>query len=144
MTEFFNQYFYEKDNKYSVIIEDNGLVSYAYLLFNDEVIGDVWINNKTNDSSKQVDFTDVSQMPFMNPIENISNIYMNISINYNNIGLHWRLSSNKIKVLIFLESEIIVALEDGAKPGWSNIVINNSPVANKLNNEKINQIVGQI
>jgi len=45
MNEFYQQYFCPYDEKYSVIIEDNGKVSYAYLLKLKNIIGDVGIHS---------------------------------------------------------------------------------------------------
>ena len=50
MAEFFDQFFYNETDKHSLIIDDNGKVSYAYLLAGEEIIADVWlrIQNRTS------------------------------------------------------------------------------------------------
>ena len=37
--------FRSPDPRYSVVIEDDGRVAYAYLLHDDEIVGDVWLYN---------------------------------------------------------------------------------------------------
>lgn len=42
---YFKQFFCSTEPEYSVVIEDDDKVCYAYLYFNKEIIGDVWLYN---------------------------------------------------------------------------------------------------
>ena len=67
MSNFFEQIFCTHCKDYSVIIEDDGRVCYAYLYFKFSVIGDVWMYNQSPSPIKTEWIKD--QMPFLNPIE---------------------------------------------------------------------------
>jgi hypothetical protein len=56
----------EFDSNYSVLIEDDGRVAYAYLMEYGDVISDVWLYNHTQ-AIKVVDWNN-QQMPYLNPI----------------------------------------------------------------------------
>jgi len=51
---------------YSVVIEDDGKVAYAYLLNKDEIVSDVWLYNQRQ-TPEQPEWTEKSRMPFLNP-----------------------------------------------------------------------------
>jgi len=131
MSEFFLQLFCDLNESYSLIIEDDGQVTYAYLLKDEEIIGDVWLYNQ-KESPLQVDWRDVEKMPFLNPKEFIKE---NISpiINENEIKLDWHVLNNGETVKevdIFINEKLIAKLAPGYKPGWSKTVVKSGPLAN--------------
>jgi hypothetical protein len=70
MSEFFLQIFCDLNIAYSVIIEDDGRVAYAYLMKDENIIGDVWLYNQL-DAPENTNW-DHKKMPFLNPIEFIA------------------------------------------------------------------------
>ena len=130
MSEFFLQAKCHFDSYYSVIIEDNGRVAYAYIMEGEDCIGDVWLYNQQeapidSDWSKQ-------EMPYLNPME-----YLNIDARVSpikgksEIYLEWAesLSDGTIEVSIYLQEKFIAQITSGSKPGWSTLVIKDGPLA---------------
>lgn len=134
MKEYFKQFFYNKDENYSVIVEANSKVCYAYLLSNDEIIGDVWLGNQIP-ISNEIDFSDPSQMPFPNPEEYLLNPKELIE-DFEPILIDWEIFSSTKKVIVYFHNDTKVMLKEGAKPGWSNKVKKSGPLAKVIKNEK--------
>lgn len=128
MTTFFKQFCSSVDKCFSIIIEDDGRVAYAYLLKDKELIGDVWLYNQAP-SPKKVDWQK-GKMPFLNPEEFIISDYkLKPIMNESEVRIDWIFNLNKIRAYIHIHNECIALLEEGAKPGWSRIVVKNGPLA---------------
>ncbi|TDQ09202.1 hypothetical protein [Pedobacter metabolipauper] len=128
MTEFYNQFFCEDNPQYSVTIEDDGKVAYAYLFKDSGIIGDIWLYNQ--DPTPEITSWNKHDMPFLNPKEYIKyNIEPIISVN--EINLSWSiLENNDIdEVLIYINNKLIAKLTPGSTPGWSTCVLKNGPLA---------------
>lgn len=69
MTQFYTQLFSDQCHEFSVIIEDDGRVCYAYLLLRQEIIGDVWLYNQSATPIQTA--WNREDMPFLNPVEYI-------------------------------------------------------------------------
>lgn len=130
-TAFFDQFFCEANNDYSVIIEDNGRVAYAYLLQGDNITGEVWLYNQQATSEEPE--WDKEKMPFLNPPvfikENIPPV-----LNSEEIKVDWTLSEEMTfdKVLIFIRHKLVAMLTIGSTPGWSLLVSKDGPLAKKM------------
>ena len=132
MNEFYQQYFCPYDEKYSVIIEDNGRVSYAYLLKLKNVIGDVWLYNKKENPDK-VNWKCINEMPFLNPKEYID-FEKKISpiVESSDVHLSWKYSDDLEEVNIFIKNGLIAILKPQSCPGWSYFVKKDGPLAKKI------------
>ena len=130
MKEYFKQFFCDTDVKYSFIIEADGKVCYAYLLHNNKIVGDVWIGNQVAQNDEH-DFSDPSLMPFLNPKEYLFTSHELIK-EFEPISISWDISFNHKRVTICFSDNIIVRLEEGVYPGWSNRVIKNGPLAKTI------------
>jgi len=127
MTEFYDQFFCECNVEYSIIIDDDGRVAYAYLYKGNDIIGDVWLYNQAATPI----FTHWNQedMPFLNPKEYIKDEIDPI-LNTNEVKLEWSVSNNRIQsVLIFIRKNLVARLEPGSTPGWSKCVSKDGPLA---------------
>ena len=130
MSEFFLQAKCHFDSYYSVIIEDNGRVAYAYLMEGEDCIGDVWLYNQ-QEAPKDSDW-DKQELPYLNPAE-----YLNKDTRISpikdkgEIYLEWAesLSDGTIEVSIYLKEKFIAQIITGSKPGWSTLVIKDGPLA---------------
>lgn len=131
MTEFYKQFFCETNQSYSLIIEDDGRVAYAYLLLNEEIIGDLWLYNQ-EETPTVSDWSNPDNMPFLNSqqfiLRNIEPI-----LNEDNLDLAWKeTKENEFEVLIHIHGELIGRIELGATPGWSAVVAKDGPLAKKM------------
>lgn len=128
MTEFYDQQSCELNEDYSVIIEDDGKVAYAYLLNEDDIIGDVWLYNQAT-SPLSVNWVP-EDMPFLNPKEFVKEEVIPI-VDGSELQLKWSLSNDLTlkEVLIYINNKLIAKLTSGSTPGWSTVVTKDGPLA---------------
>ncbi|MBC8045942.1 MAG: hypothetical protein H7Y00_04055 [Fimbriimonadaceae bacterium] len=129
MSEFFDQFFFDKAPIYSIIIEDDGRVAYAYLLKNGDIVSDVWLYNQLeapiNSEWKK------SDMPFLNPQKFLQDVSILPILDLNEVNIKW-INSEFNKLLfadIYIREKFIARLKEGLKPGWSAIVKLDGPLA---------------
>jgi hypothetical protein len=130
MSTFLQQISCEFDDNYSVLIEDDGRVAYAYLLEYGDVIGDVWLYNQ---EAAPTDSNWANQSsPYLNPAEYLDKGAAIAPIkNEKEVRCEWTESLNdgSIEVGIWLRDKFIAQVSAGSKPGWSVLVIKNGPLA---------------
>lgn len=131
MSTSFEQYFYEHDPSFSLIIEIGHEVGYANLLSHTAIVGDVWICNRI-EIDDAVNFHNQKSMPFLNP-----NSYCKVPAtkweNFVPIRINWESAvSDQIGVWLEFQNGVKVRLETGKKPGWSNAVCKDGPLAQLL------------
>ena len=131
-TEFFDQFFCEANNDYSVVVEDDGRVAYAYLLHGDDIIGEVWLYNQAP-TPKEPEWNSKEKMPFLNPDgfikENISPI-----LDSEELKVDWKLSKeiDIDEVSISIRDKLVAMLARNSTPGWSLLVSKDGPLAKKM------------
>ena len=130
---YFNQFVAEGHENFSIVIEDDGNVCYAYLLDGDEIIGDVWLYNQSP-TPEFVDWNDSLSMPFLNPKVYVDeSIEIEVFTDNSNIYLNWNFKEEKLEsVSIYLENKLIAILKPSCKPSWSSLVKKDGPLALKL------------
>ena len=131
MSEFYKQEFCEANQKYSVIIEDDDRVAYAYLLCEREIIGDVWLYNKIS-TPATANWKDFNEIPFLNPKEFEYEKIAPILIN-DKLDIEWELTPEMdlLRAKIYIRLKLIAILAPNFKPGWSCIVTKDGPLALK-------------
>ncbi len=132
MTEFFLNITCPQNGRYSVVIEDDGRVAYAYLRDGEDIIGDIWLYNQSpSHLETKWEFDD--ENPFLNPQEFIKE---NIAplLNGDEVDLTWRLSDDEAlqEVEVIIRNKLIVKLWPGSCPGYSNFVIKDGPLGKVL------------
>ena len=118
------------DNYYSVVIEDDGRVAYAFLMEGEDSIGDVWLYNQ-QEAPKDSNW-DKQQLPYLNPEE-----YLNKEVRVppikdkSEVYFEWNesLSDGSIEVSIYIRDKFIAQIITGSKPGWSTLVVKDGPLA---------------
>lgn len=136
--EFLEKYICQYDNRYSFVIDADGKVANAYLLFEDNIIADVWLNNQVK-IEKELSFANQLELPYCNTLEFISSTHENNVLNFSPLNIIWKIdkSQNIIGVLISFEGEVYNILEVNSKIGWSNIVSKDGPLAKKMTDDKV-------
>jgi hypothetical protein len=117
---------------YSVIIEDNSEVAYAYLLSNDEIVGDVWLFN--HKISEITEWNNPDEMPFSNK-KNFIDLDKHHAISKKIVNLEVKvieIENNDIIACIYDNDVLISTLKHGSSPGWSALVIKDGPLARQL------------
>jgi len=129
MSEFYLQVHCEFDSYYSVIIEDDGRVAYAYMYWGEDIVGDVWLYNQA-ETPKETIWVE-EEMPFLNPAE-----YLKPNINIipikdaSELRCEWTENSDGlIEMEILLRGKFIAGIAAGSKPGWSAWVVKDGPLA---------------
>lgn len=111
---------------YSVIIEEYNKTVYGYMLFNDDILADVWLRNIGNTPVEE-EWTYAEAMPFKNSTayskENM------IDIEFNKLWVSWFLENSIVTALIYQNNHVIGILKDGFKPGWSYNAKKDGPLA---------------
>lgn len=126
---YFKQFFCSTEPEYSVVIEDDDKVCYAYLYFNKEIIGDVWLYNNV-ESPAEPEWASRENLPFLNPVQFVSENLTpfdegsDVIVDWSNV--------NGIVATIFVTSRRIAKLSGGAFPGWSSLVSQDGPLAKKM------------
>lgn len=126
--EYYKQFFNTKANKHSIIIEDNNYVAYAYLLYNNDIISEVWLYNKGE--LKYNNWDNISEEDF--PLQNLeSYIDKNIApiIDDSEIEVKWFAVNNIVIVHIFIRNELTAIMKSNNKIGISLLVNTNTPIA---------------
>jgi hypothetical protein len=126
------QIFCPYNDKYSIIIEDDEKVCYAYLLVDKDIVGDVWLYSR----GKAPDTTEwkTENMPFLNPLQfvDLEKVLHPIT-SPDKVELTWHMEENQLKeVQIHVRGELIAKMTIGSKPGWSSAVKADGPLAKKM------------
>lgn len=130
MSKFYKQIFCDGDLKYSVVIEDNGRVAYAYLLYEKEIIADVWLYN-SQAAPEQAPWLTEKDMPYENPKEFVK---VDATINPikidDDVEMECSFENSKLhSVYILIRKEKIAMMKPGSKPGWSTLASIDGPLA---------------
>lgn len=134
MTEFFKQFFCEKNEEYSVIVEDDGKVAYAYLYQNSDILGDVWLYNQ--ELTPEEAMWHQEDMPFLNPKEFVKKNISPIS-EEDEVEIRWHMKDGKelVYLTISIHGEIVAKMTHGAMPAWSSLVLKDGPLALVLHDD---------
>lgn len=130
MSQFLAQISCEFDENYSVLIEDDGRVAYAYLLEYGDLIGDVWLYNQ-DDAPTDSNWANQSS-PYLNPAEYLSKEAPIAPIkSENEIRCEWTETpgDSSVEVGIYMRDKFIASIASGTKPGWSALVVKDGPLA---------------
>ncbi len=115
------------DGRRSVVVEDDGRVAYAYLLQEEQIVGDVWLYNVAQ-TPDEVDWKDRAAMPFLNPKSFCSSMPMNRLRSTSKVECRWR----PIGADIVVDDILVARIDHGSKPGWSGGAAKEGPLAKPL------------
>lgn len=109
----------------AVVLDDDGRVAYAYLLENENVVGDVWLYNVV-DSPESPEWPDPSNAPFLNPKDFCkTNEKLSRLDDESAVTCGWFEGG----VDVSIEGRWVARLVRGAKPGWSLLAAKRGPLA---------------
>lgn len=123
----------DESSGYSVVMEDNGRVAYAYLLNSDgKIVGDVWLFNRV-DAPLEPEWTDPDKAPFANPADYAKEIGGHHAFECSDFDIVWgRMPNGAVKATINHEGFCHAILGEGTKPGWSILASKDGPLAKAM------------
>lgn len=130
MSIFCTQINCEFDPHYSLKIQDDGRVAYAYLYEGEDIVGDVWLYNR--EEPPQTSFWLPEDRPFLNPKEYLTaNAAIKPITNESELRCEWTESKDTglIEAAIYIRDKFIASVAVGDKPGWSVLVSKDGPLA---------------
>lgn len=127
---YFEQFFPVDSNGFSIIIEDDGLVAYAYLLKDEEIVSTLWLYNVGKTLYNNWENLDKHDLPFQNLDYFISKQIESIK-SKNDINIKWVIEKNYTRSYIFIFNELIGFLDSTTPIGYSLLVTEDGPLANK-------------
>lgn len=117
---------------YSIVIDDDDRVVYAYLLQDERIISDVWLYN-WGPAPAEPEWRDPSKMPFANPKGYSSESALSPTIESEHVKAVWIQDGSGLnRVDLFINDELFAVLKPGAKPGWCRNASKNGPLATML------------
>src|SRR5215217_130616 len=128
MPTFSAQIICEFDTNYSLKIQDDGRVAYAYLYESEDIVGDVWLYNQQE--PPQTSFWLPEDRPFLNPKEYLTaNAAIKPITDETELRCEWTKSKNTglIEAAIYIRDKFIASVAVGDKPGWSVLVSKDGP-----------------
>ena len=133
LTDLFFDFFNEQTG-YSVVIEIDKKVAYAYLIDKSEnIIGDIWLYNCGN-APEKVEWDNPLNMPFANAAQFIreDKSFQPIS-DISEVSVSWFVKAGALsKAHIYVRGKLFAILCPGSKPGWSVMAAVDNPIARKL------------
>lgn len=131
MWNYLEQFVWELNPDYSVLIEADERVSYGYLLKGKEIIGDVWLFNIMS-TPVNVDWRNKEEMPFLNPIGLAQTQQVKLSsTDLQDIEVEWAYDNTTdiVTASIYLRMELFAVLQSNALPGWCINAKKNGPLS---------------
>jgi hypothetical protein len=120
------------DLPFVVVIEDDDRVCYAYLLSEENIVGDVWLYNRLPAPSKP-EWRDPSKAPFANPSGFTTEEDAFFISDERNVNVKWVKHGETLEqVELFLDNRLLAVLAPGAKPGWCRNAKKSGPLARVL------------
>lgn len=132
MVGYYNQFFCEEFVSYSVILDDDGQVGYAFLLQDRDIISDVWLYN-VYPTTKTLGWQNREDFPFLNRLDYIKDEIFEPIKSDDEIDIVWKFNGSELQeVSISIRNTLRVVMTPGSKPGKSNWVIKDGPLAKKM------------
>lgn len=134
MKSYYNQIFCKDFKNISIIIEDNGLVCYAYLLIGEQIVSDVWLYN-SGFQNANIKFKNENNSTLYNPIEYTENKFSITNVKFlDDVVPDITITNEEVSAILNFKNGLQIKLKSDFFPGWSNNVRKDSPYALLLNN----------
>lgn len=134
-SRFLHQFASPTDDRFDVVIDDNGRACYAYLRHANRIVGDVWLYN-TAEAPEVPEWTlpDARQrMPFLNPRAYCTSVNPSPLRSAQGITVEWSgAESSESRVRVIVHGSVWAVLQAGSKPGWCRFAAHPGPLAKPL------------
>jgi len=117
---------------FSVVIEDDDRVAYAYLLHAGSIVSDVWLYNCIQ-TPEQPEWSDSSRAPFANPRGYAKRSMSKRIASADDVRVSWIVEgANLVRVELYRGVELCAVVAPGMKPGYSRNAAKDGPLANAI------------
>ena len=121
--------FQQEGSDFSVVIDDDGKVAYAYLMNKTGIVGDVWLYN-CGPAPMKPEWTDPTKAPFANPKSYISEKPFAPVTNDADFEVQWSAPGRSPQtVRILIRNKLHAWLTVGSRPGWCRLAKRDGPLA---------------
>ncbi len=114
---------------FTVVVEDDGKVAYAYLRKVAAIVGDIWLYNRC-ETPDQSEWKDRSKLPFANCkgyMKDEGRITAPVSLE--DVAVEWEYAGEQPRAHVFLFGGLIASVKEGEKPGYSRFASRDGPLA---------------
>ena len=115
------------DGRYTLVIEDDGRVAYAYLQEGNGIVSDVWLYNRCEPPAEP-EWRDRTKMPFANPLGFGSENDLGPIESEADVNVRWEGTTAQIEI----HGLLWAILQSGDKPGRCRLALKNGPLAKLL------------
>ncbi len=116
---------------FSVVIDDDDRVAYAYLLESEKIVGDVWLYN-VEPAPQKAEWGDRSLSPFLNPQQFATEDAPRI-VEVTKVDVKWVWDGEKLlRAEIHQDDQRLAVMNSGARPGWCRNARKDGPLAKVL------------
>ena len=115
---------------WTALVEDDGCVGYAYLLYQGKIVSDVWLYNR-GPAPEVAPWKDSDNtMPFLNSAEYVTDEGVMHAPSPDALSVSWSGSDGPgLEVAVCIDDHLIAWLAPNARPGWSTLVKRSGPLA---------------
>lgn len=117
----------DRTGRWSLVVEDDGHVAYAYLRDDERIVGDVWLYN-VDPAPDHTRWKDQPRRPFLNPQVFCSARSLPRLSSSSDIRAIW----DGGEVTLVVDGRHWAKLAPGSKPGWSILAARSGPLAKPL------------
>lgn len=106
--------------QWKVVVDDDDRAVYAYLLKDDEVVGDVWICNRVRPAEPEWKLPNADElMPFLNPVPYVESEHAGVAEHDpESISVSWSHDGDSVSVQVLDAGKVLARLVPGERPGW--------------------------
>lgn len=119
-----------KQGEWTVVVEDDDRVAYAYLLHNGRIAADVWLYNRVPSPQQPPWRQPRGEMPFLNSAHHVNDNDAVRSPAPDAVSVSWTDPTDpEPQITVSLDNQPIAWLAPGTKPGWSALAKRDGPLA---------------
>ncbi|MEQ1572432.1 MAG: hypothetical protein ABMA25_26900 [Ilumatobacteraceae bacterium] len=119
------------DGRWSIVVEDDDRVAYAYLLDGQRIVGDVWLYN-VDLAPEDTDWKRQARRPFLQPRPFCLEVPFARLGEDSDVRARWTGDA----VVVEIDGVVWARLASGSKPGWSRLAARAGPLAKPLREEE--------
>lgn len=115
--------------RYTLTVEVDNKVAYAYLKQDDEIVGDVWLFNRCV-APQRTEWRDRNNLPFANCEGYMSERgHLTTPVHAGDIKVKWEYEAGAPWAYVYVFEELFGVIGVGDKPGYARFAIKDGPLA---------------